>query len=385
MIGRLREQSRVREALEHYPVVVLLGPRQCGKSTLARAICEQASGAFFDLEDPACPLKTESARYILDSARGLVVLDEIQHQPELFPLLRVLADRPGTPCRFLLLGSASPQVVGHASESLAGRAAMLSLGGFDLSEAGPDNFRSLWVRGGFPRSWLAATDPLSMDWRTNFVRTFLERDIPALGIRVPAATLRRFWTMVAHFHGQIWNAAEFARSMGTQEATAKHYLDILSSTYVLRVLPPWHENLGKRLVKSPRVYFRDSGLLHFFFQTSTELDILSHPRAGASWEGFAIEQILSLLGEQENAWFYRTQAGAELDLMVMLGGKRYGFEFMLSDHPATTRSMTVAMQDLDLERLFLVHPGSGRVALREKVERVGIQSLPQALGEIGAH
>lgn len=383
MIGRSHPQTRIETALDRYPVVAMLGPRQCGKSTLAREICRLRGGAFFDLEDPACPLLTDSARFVLESLHGLVVLDEIQHKADLFPLLRVLADRPDTPARFLLLGSASPDLVSHVSETLAGRVAMIPMSGFDLTEIGPEHFRSLWRRGGFPRSWLAASDDASMDWRNNFVRTFLERDIPALGIRVPAATLRRFWGMVAHFHGQIWNAAEFARSLGTQESTAKHYLDILASTFVLRVLPPWYENLGKRLVKSPRVYFRDSGLLHAFFQTTTELELMSHPRVGASWEGFAIEQILSILGTSDNAWFYRTQAGTELDLMVQHKGKRYGFEFKLADNPTITRSMTIATQDLELEKLFVVYPGEGRVLLREKVERTALRELPSALAELG--
>ncbi len=382
MIGRSHPLTRIESALDRYPVVAMLGPRQCGKSTLAREICRLRSGTFFDLEDPSCPLLSDNARFVLDSLRGLVVLDEIQHKPDLFPLLRVLADRPGEPARFLLLGSASPHLVSHVSESLAGRVALVPMSGFDLTETGPDNFRSLWLRGGFPRSWLAGSETESMDWRNNFIRTFLERDIPALGIRVPAATLRRFWGMVAHFHGQIWNAAEFGRSLGTQESTAKHYLDILESTFVLRVLPPWYENLGKRLVKSPRVYFRDSGLLHAFFQTETELELLSHPRAGASWEGFAIEQILSILGTSENAWFYRTQAGTELDLMVQHKGKRYGIEFQLSDTPSITRSMTIAMQDLELEKLFIVYPGEGRLMLRERVERTALRELPVAIAEL---
>ena len=382
MISRGTAQGRVEDALSKYPVVAILGPRQCGKSTLARTLCAERSGTFFDLEDPSCPLLGDGARFVLEGLRGLVVLDKIQNKPDLFPLLRVLADRQDTPCRFLLLGSASPQLVAHASESLAGRVALLPLSGFDLTEVGPDNFRSLWLRGGFPRSWLAESDQDSMDWRNNFVRTFLERDIPALGIRVPAATLRRFWTMVAHYHGQIWNASEFARSLGTHEATARHYLDILASTFVLRVLPPWHENFGKRLIKSPRIYFRDSGLLHAFLQTGTEMDLMSHPRAGASWEGFAIEQILSILGAHDNAWFYRTQAGAELDLLVLHKGKRYGFEFKLSDAPTTTRSSSVAMQDLGLERLFLIFPGEGRFPLKERVERVPLRELPQVLSEI---
>lgn len=383
MIDRSQPRIRIESALARYPVVALLGPRQCGKSTLASEICQQRSGTFFDLEDPACPLLTDSARFVLESLGGLVVLDEIQHKPDLFPLLRVLADRPEVPARFLLLGSASTRLVSHVSESLAGRVAMIPLSGFDLTEIGADRFRSLWLRGGFPRSWLAGSESESLDWRNNFVRAFLERDIPALGIRVPAATLRRFWGMVAHFHGQIWNAAEFGRSLGTQESTARHYLDILESTFVLRVLPPWYENLGKRLVKSPRVYFRDSGLLHAFFQTETELDLLSHPRAGASWEGFAIEQILSILGTSENAWFYRTQAGTELDLLVQHKGKRYGFEFKLSDNPTITRSMTIAMQDLALEKLFVVYPGEGRQMLRENVERTALRELPGALAELG--
>lgn len=380
MERRSRRQEIV-DALGRYPVVTLLGSRQCGKSTIARETCKEMGGAYFDLEDPACPLLGESARFALEGLRGLVVLDEIQLRPELFSLLRVLADRQETPARFLILGSASPQLVKGVSESLAGRTAMIALGGFDLSETGPDRMRELWLRGGYPRSFLAESEAESFDWRRNYIATFLERDIPNLGIRVPPATLRRFWSMAAHFHGQIWNASEFARSLGAQESTAKHYLDILASTFVLRVLPPWYENLGKRLVKSPRVYFRDSGLLHWFLQTESEMALLGHPRAGASWEGFAIEQILSILGDDQ-AWFWRTQAGAELDLLVMRNGRRYGFEFKLSDNPATTRSMTVAMQDLGLERLYLVFPGPGRFPLRERVERVPLSEIEDVAREI---
>ncbi len=313
---------------------------------------------------------------VLQSLSGLVIIDEVQRRPDLFPLLRVLADRPVNPAQFLLLGSASPQLVQGVSESLAGRIGFIDLSGFDLTETGPSERDRLWLRGGFPRSFLAADDSASMLWRQDFIRTFLERDIPQLGITIPAETLRRFWTMVAHYHGQVWNAAEFARSLGTSELTARRYLDILSGAYMVRVLPPWFENISKRQVKAPKIYVRDSGILHALLQLTTMADLQSHPKLGASWEGFAVEQIIRLL-ETRDAYYWATHGGAELDLLVRIGGKHYGFEFKYADAPGTTRSMRIALEDLSLEHLWVVYPGGQDYALDARISVIPIDSIPR--------
>jgi len=315
---------------------------------------------------------------VLERLSGLVVIDEVQRRPELFELIRVLADRPNEATRFLLLGSASPQIVRGVSESLAGRVGLVDLSGFDLRETGVDELSKLWIRGGFPRSFLAEDDDASLAWRDSFVRTFLERDIPQLGITIPAETLRRFWTMVAHYHGQIWNAAQFARSLGASENTARHYLDILSGAFMVRVLPPWHENLGKRQVRSPKVFLRDSGILHSLLQIRSRSDLEAHPKLGAAWEGFAIEQVITLLGTRD-AYFWATHSGAELDLLVIVNGRRYGFEFKFSDAPGRTRSMTIARDDLELERLFVVYPGSREYELDATIDVLPLSSLPARL------
>lgn len=370
MIRRSRLLSAVREALRRSPVVALLGPRQCGKTTLSRQIAGPTAESF-DLESTRDLQRLSAPMNALEPLRGLVVIDEIQRRPDLFPLLRVLADRPRTPARFLLLGSASPDLVRGVSETLAGRVAYVDMSVFDVAEIGPSRFMTLWTRGGFPRSFLARSETGSFEWREDFVRSFLERDIPQLGFSVPAATLRRFWTMIAHFHGQIWNAAEFARSLGSSESSARRYLDLLTGSFVVRQLQPWFENVGKRLVKAPKVYVRDSGILHALLLLRTHREVASHPRYGASWEGFAVEQVLSCLGERD-AWFYRTHAGAELDLLIVRGGKRLGFELKLTDAPVLTKSMHVAHEDLKLERLFVVYPGPKSWAMDERTEAVSI-------------
>jgi predicted AAA+ superfamily ATPase len=311
----------------------------------------------------------------LEELSGLVVIDEVQRQPPLFELLRVLADRPDNPARFLLLGSASPHLVKGVSESLAGRLGFVDLSGFDLREVGTEHRDRLWVRGGFPRSFLSENDSASMMWREDFMRTFLERDIPQLGITIPAETLRRFWTMVAHYHGQVWNGAEFARSLGTSENTARRYLDILAGAYMVRILPPWFENIRKRQVKAPKIYIRDSGILHALIQLPTLIDLRGHPKFGASWEGFALEQVLGMLGSRD-AYFWATHAGAELDLLIMIHGKRYGFEFKYADAPGRTRSMHVAIEDLGLDRLWVVYPGEQAYTLDDKIAVIPANSLP---------
>jgi predicted AAA+ superfamily ATPase len=339
-------------------------------------IAGQRPSEFFDLEDPRDLQRLSAPLTTLEQSTGLVVIDEVQRRPEVFGLLRVLVDRPENRARFLLLGSASPQLVKGASESLAGRIGFIDMGGFDLREVAAAEYSRLWTRGGFPRSFLAADDGASMLWRENFVRTFLERDLPQLGIRIPAETMRRFWTMLAHYHGQVWNAAELARSLGASENTARSYLDTLSGAFMIRVLPPWYENLGKRQVKSPKVYFRDTGLLHTLLQIGTYSALTAHPKLGASWEGFAIEQIVGLL-ETRDAYFWSTHGGAELDLLVLAGGRRYGFECKYQDAPAQTRSMRIAAEDLKLDKLWVVYPGSKAYSLDGVTEVVPLASLPE--------
>jgi predicted AAA+ superfamily ATPase len=368
--------AQIVRSLTVQPIVALLGPRQCGKTTVARMIAEQQPATYFDLENPVDVRRLSAPLTMLEALSGLVIIDEVQRRPDLFELLRVLVDRPRHPARFLLLGSASPQLVRGVSESLAGRIGFVDLSGFDLTEIDAAQRDRLWLRGGFPRSFLADDDAASMIWRQGFIRTFLERDIPQLGITIPAETLRRFWMMVAHYHGQIWNAAEFARSLGASEVTARRYLDILAGAYMVRVLPPWFENISKRQVKAPKVYIRDSGVLHGLLQLGVLSELQSHPKLGASWEGFAIEQIIRLL-DTRDAYFWATHGGAELDLVVHAGGKRYGFEFKYSDAPGTTRSMQVAVHDLALAHLWIIYPGGHEYALDERISALPLDALPR--------
>jgi predicted AAA+ superfamily ATPase len=314
----------------------------------------------------------------LSPLRGLVVLDEIQREPGLYEALRSLADRPDTPARFLILGSASPDLIHGASESLAGRVGFVDLGGLDLEEVGADRWRELWLRGGFPRSFLAASDALSLDWRRDFVRTFLERDIPQFGLRIPADSLRRFWLMLAHYHGQIWNAAELARSMDVNQRTVGRYLDVLVSTYLVRRLPPWFENLSKRQYKAPKVYIRDSGLLHALLNLGTRPELETHPKLGASWEGFALEQVLQIAPRAE-AYCWGTHAGAELDLLLLQGGRRYGVELKYSDAPRMSKSLHIALDDLGLDRAWIVYPGQESYPVHDRVEVVSIRQVEDRL------
>ncbi|MDD5306111.1 MAG: ATP-binding protein [Deltaproteobacteria bacterium] len=367
MIKRDTLTREVLRRLKANPVVAILGPRQCGKTTLARQVAAERQAHYFDLEDAADAAHLTSPRAALASLRGLVILDEIQRRPEIFETLRVLADRPKTPARFLILGSASPGLMRGASETLAGRVAFVEMGGFDLGEVGVANLRRLWRRGSFPRSFLAQSEAESQRWREDFIRTFLERDMPQLGVSVPAATLRRFWTMTAHYHGQIWNAAEFARSLGSSEGTARNYLDLLTGALVLRPLLPWFENIAKRQVKSPKIYIRDSGLLHALLSIGTDRDLGRHPKLGASWEGLAIEQVLSAL-KPRDAYFWATHGGAELDLFLLKDGRRLGFECKHADAPQMTKSMHMALTDLSLDKLWVLYPGEKRYALHERVE-----------------
>ena len=383
LVSRPGPLRRIREAFAVHPVVTLTGPRQCGKTTLARAFAAaEPASAWFDLEAAVDRRRLAAPEQALGRLEGLVVLDEIQRMPALFETLRVLADRPGAAARFLLLGSAAPTLAKGVSESLAGRTGLVDLAGFDLSETGPEAWRTLWLRGGFPRAWLAPTARGSALWRENFIRTFLERDIPQLGITVPAETLRRFWTMTAHYHGRTWNAAEFARALGSGQGAARRYLDILTGGYMLRALPPWHENLKKRQVRAPRVYLRDSGLLHALLGLFTEEQLAGHPAVGASFEGFAIEQLVSAFGTR-GAYYWATHGGAELDLLILHGGKRYGFECKLSDAPGATRSMRTALADLRLDRLWIAYPGDAAYPLDDRIAALPVAqafALAESLG-----
>jgi predicted AAA+ superfamily ATPase len=375
MIPRPRALERILKTLSIHPVAALLGPRQCGKTTLARVVADREPSTYYDLENPVDIRRLSAPMRALEELSGLVVIDEIQRRPDLFELLRVLVDRPNNPAKFLLLGSASPHLARGVSESLAGRVGFIDLSGFDLGEVGLEQSARCWLRGGFPRSFLADDDSTSIAWRNDFIRTFLERDIPQLGISIPAETLRRFWTMIAHYHGQVWNAAHLARSLGTSENTARRYLDILAGSYMIRILPPWFENIRKRQVKAHKIYVRDSGILHALLQLRTLADLQSHPNLGASWEGFALEQLIGAL-ESRDAYFWATHAGAELDLFVRVAGKHYGFEFKYADAPGRSRSMYVAIQDLSLAHLWVIYPGHQEYLLDDKISVIPIASVP---------
>jgi len=373
MIRRTWELRHLEELLAGSPIVAILGARQVGKTTLAKQFSALWKGpvVHFDLELPRDMARLGEATLTLEKLRGLVVLDEIQRLPSLFPILRVLADRPRRPARFLLLGSASPGLIRGASESLAGRVAFMELGGLSVDDVGAGRLDQLWLRGGFPRSFLARTASASAAWRRDFIRTFLERDIPQLGIGVAAATLHRFWTMIAHYHAQLWNGAELARSLGVAESTVRRYLDLLTATYVLRSLRPWHENLAKRQVKAPKVYLADTGLLHTLLEIESISDLEGHPKCGASWEGFALAAVVrQLRARWEECYFWRTHTGAEIDLLVVRGRKRLGFEFKRTDAPAMSRSMHIALEDLRLSRLSVIHAGDHTFPLGSLVRAI---------------
>jgi predicted AAA+ superfamily ATPase len=376
MIARPELVRKVMTGLENSPVTLLLGPRQCGKTTLARQLGQKQESHYFDLENPRDLARLAQPQTALEQARGMVVLDEIQQRPDLLALLRVLADRQPAPCRFLLLGSASPDLMKKSSETLAGRVHFVEMSGFTLAETGLGRQAELWVRGGFPKSFLAEDEPRSVKWREDFIQTFLQRDMPMLGVQVPPATLHRFWTMLAHYHGQIWNGSEIGASLGVSYHASRRYLDALSGAYVVRQLQPWFENLGKRVVKSSKVYVRDPGLLHTLLGIPDFPALQGHPKLGASWEGFVIEQILSWAGER-HAYFWATHSRAELDLMVLARGKRWGFEVKYQDAPTVTKSMRMAMKDLKLERLWVVYPGQAGYVMDEKIECVSLAQLPQ--------
>ena len=369
MVKRTQLLSKIKTALKRSRVVVLLGPRQCGKTTMARELVDVASPNYFDLEDPVSLTRLDEPMTALQSLNGLVVIDEVQRRPDLFPILRVLSDRNPLPARFLILGSASPALLKQSSESLAGRVEMISMSGFGLDEVGPEAQARHWLRGGFPLSFLARSEADSVAWRKNFVQTFLERDLPQLGVRIPATTLLRFWTMVAHYHGQVWSAAEPARSLGIGETSVRRYLDLLTDVFMIRQLPPWFANTTKRQIKAPKVYFRDTGLLHYLLGIRSEKDLLGHPKSGASWEGYVIEEVLRVV-EPEEFYFWGTHGGAEIDLVLRKDGKMVGVECKRVDAPKLTPSMRAALSDLGLERIVVIYPGERRYRVAEQVEAV---------------
>ena len=372
MIERKNLLQQVRYALEHNRAVALIGPRQCGKTTIARQSVSPDSSNYFDLEDPVSLLRLDHPKTALQDLRGIVVIDEVQNKPDLFPILRVLCDRTPLPARFLILGSASPALLRQSSESLAGRISIIPMSGFKLEEVSVNMLNRHWERGGFPLSFLAESERQSWEWRKNFVTTFLERDVPQFGGKISSTSLFRFWSMLAHYHGQIWNAAEAARTLDINESTARRYLDFLQDLFMVRQLQPWFTNLGKRQVKSPKIYFRDSGLLHYLMGIKSADELALHPRVGASWEGYALEEVIKAT-QPDEIYFWATHSGAELDLLLIKDNKRIGVECKRMDAPKLTPSMRTAMVDLQLDKLVVVYPGSQPYSLTE-----GINVLPLA-------
>ncbi|MCY4279094.1 MAG: ATP-binding protein [Acidimicrobiaceae bacterium] len=368
-LTRPADAEALRAAVARSPVTLLTGPRQAGKSTLVRQVIEPSAAAMFDLEDYRDVARLADPMLALGDRGETIVIDEAQRLPELFASLRVLVDENRRPGRFVVLGSASPELTGSGAESLAGRVTQLQLSGFRLADVGADRFDGLWQRGGLPESFLAADEQASNAWRDDYIATFLERDLAGFGLRLPATTMRRFWTMLAHYHGQTWNAAAIARSIDVSTKQVKRLLDALSDALVVRQLPPWHANIAKRQVKSPRVYIRDCGLLHRLLGIGSRLDLERHPKLGASWEGMVLEQLLARFGEAAAA-FWSTHSGAEIDLRLEIGRRIVGFEIKRTDRPATTKSMHSALADLDLDHLVVAHAGSHRFALADRITAI---------------
>ena len=377
MIERKKTKSAIKTALKRSRVVVLLGPRQCGKTTLARQFVPPDSLNYFDLEDPFSITRLDQPMTTLQKLTGIIVIDEIQRRPELFPVLRVLADRNPLPARFLILGSASPALMRQSSESLAGRQETICIGGLTIDDVGVKRHEQHWLRGGLPLSFLAKSELDSLAWRKNFIQTFLERDIPQFGIGIASPALLRFWSMLAHYAGQIWNAAEPARSLGISETSVRRYLDIMEGVFMVRQLKPWHENLKKRQVKSPKIYFRDSGLLHQILGIRTMTDLLLHPKCGASWEGYIVEEVIAA-AKPDEAYFWATHTGAELDLLLFKENRRIGIEIKRADAPKLTPSMRTAITDLKLDKLYVIYPGSKRYSLAPDVDSLPMTQIKNA-------
>mgnify|MGYP001501983266 FL=1 len=374
MIERRDLKKRIRESLRRSRIVALVGPRQCGKTTLARAFMPLDSYNYFDLEDPSSLARLSQPMTALECLKGLIVIDEIQRMPDLFPVLRVLADRLPLPARFLILGSASPNLLSQAPESLAGRIETISMSGFGLPELGISAHESHWLRGGFPPSYLASSEQDSLAWRKNFIQTFLEQDLRQWGIMAPSLTLLRFWTMLAHYNGQLWNVSEPARSLGISEPTVRRYLDILTGLFMVRQLQPWHANLKKRQIRSPKIYFRDTGLLHQLLGIRLKKDLFSHPKCGASWGGYVIEEVLKIANPDEQ-YFWRTHNGAEIDLVVVKNGRIFGVECKWIDAPRLIPSMRIAKDDLKLEKIIVVYPGKRRYEIAKNIHAIPLQEI----------
>jgi hypothetical protein len=375
MIDRAYYKEYIEKALGRSRAVALLGPRQCGKTTLARQIVDIHSPNYFDLEDPSTLIGFEDPKTALENLKGIVVIDEVQRRPDVFPIFRVLLDRVPLPAKFLILGSASPDLLKQSSESLAGRLELIEMEGFGLSEVGEKKQMRLWNRGGFPLSFLAKNDKDSLVWRVDFIRTFLERDLrEAQGLDVPVVTLHKFWIMLAHSHGKIWNASPFASSLGLTHPTVKKYLDILTGLFMVRQLQPWYANIKKRQVKSPKVYIRDTGLLHALIGINIEQELPRHPICGSSWEAFVIEEIIRSV-EPHDIYYWATHQGAEIDLVFFKGGKMYGVEVKRADAPAMTKSIETALECLDIERIAVIYPGKRRYSIHKQVDVVPFDEI----------
>lgn len=384
MIPRSQYLEQITLATQRSPITALLGPRQCGKTTLARMFGADKKSEYFDMESEPDVLRLQNPELVLGSLSDLVIIDEIQRMPNLFSVLRVLVDRRDTEAHFLILGGAAPDLVKNASETLAGRIEFIEMAGFDIRETGADSWQNLWLRGGFPRSFLSDNDDDSLAWREGFIRTFLERDIPQLGIGLPSAAMRRFWTMLAHAHGQLWNASDLARSMGLSGKTVRSYLDILSGTFMIRQLQPWYENIGKRQVKSPKIFFTDTGILHALLNISELQSLYGYSRVGASWEGFALHQFLQIV-KPAQAYFWSTYRGAEIDLFFLAQGRRYGVECKFNEAPRTSKSMHIAIQDLDLDHLWVLCPGRHRYPVDKRISVLPIHQIPELAAELKGH
>ena len=381
MIKRIKYKKHIEEALGRSRAVALLGPRQCGKTTLARELVDKDSSNYFDLEDPISLTGLADPKTALASLKDIVVIDEVQRRPDLFPILRVLLDRTPLPAKFLILGSASPDLLRQSSESLAGRLEMIEMDGFNLSEVGSKDASRLWLRGGFPLSFLARNDADSFMWRKSFIQAFLERDLRQQGINISATSLHRFWAMLANSHGQIWNAAPFATSLGITEPTVRRYLDIFTGVFMIRQIQPWHANIKKRQVKAPRIYVRDTGVLNSLLGLKTETEVLRHPSCGASWEGYVIEEVIHSVNP-DDVYFWATHQGAEIDLVFFKGGRMYGVEVKRADAPTMTPSMRIALEDLKLERIAVIYPGDRRYSLHKKIEVVPFETIIGGMKEI---
>lgn len=381
MIERRGLYKKIKKAFNYGRIVALIGPRQCGKTTLARRFVEHDSNNYFDLENPVSAVRLNEPMNTLFGLKGTVVIDEIQRQPALFPILRVLADRNRLPARFLILGSASPDLVKHSSESLAGRLARVDMAGFSIAEVGLGASQRLWLRGGLPRSFLSRTEDESLLWRKDYIQSLAEKDLPGYGIGLPTVTMMRLWTMLAHYHGQLLNASEIARSIGINELTVKRHLDILSGVFMVRQLSPWHANIKKRQIKSPKIYILDTGILHSLLGIRAMNDLLTNPKYGASWEGFVIEEVIRAI-EPDDVYFWATHNGAEIDLVFFKKGRMYGIECKRADAPGLTPSIKVALEDLNLARIAVIYPGKRRYSIHKKVDVVPFEAIPGGMSSI---